>query len=79
MNDREDIINKLFLELSGLATVRTKRESVLEDLLISAHAIAERRGVGTSWDRFCQRLRGIGIGHVTPRTFKVLPGEKEEN
>lgn len=71
-----EIINKLFLELSQVATAKTAREIELEDLCISARAIAERKGEDVAWERFSERLRKAGIGSVTPRTFRVLEGEK---
>ena len=35
-------------------------ELELEDLLISARAIAERKGEGTAWERFSERLQKAG-------------------
>jgi len=52
------------------------RELELEDLLISARAIAERKGEGTAWKRFSERLQKAGIGSVTARTFRVLPSDE---
>jgi hypothetical protein len=49
----------------------------LIDLLTSAHAISERKGVDTAWERFSNRLSEAGIGSVTPKTFKVLPSDRE--
>lgn len=72
-----ETVNKLYLELSQIATAKTARELELEDLLISAHAIAKRKGEGTAWERFSERLRKAGIGSVTPRTFKVLSSDGE--
>ncbi|MEO5914854.1 MAG: hypothetical protein ABIS50_11515 [Luteolibacter sp.] len=71
------MIDKLFLELSQVTTAKTARELELEDLLISARAIAERKGEGTAWERFSERLRQAGIGTITPRTFRVLPDDDE--
>lgn len=51
-----EIVNKLYLELSQVATAKTARELELEDLLRSARAIAERNGAETHWERFSQRL-----------------------
>lgn len=73
-----EVINKLFLELSQVATAKTKRELELEDLLTSARAIAERRGADTAWERFSERLATAGIGSVTAKVFKVLPSDLEE-
>ena len=39
-----DTVNKLYLELSQIATAKTARELELEDLLTSARAIAQRGG-----------------------------------
>lgn len=47
-----ETVNKLYLELSQVATAKTKRELELEDLLRSAHAIAVRKGESTAWERF---------------------------
>ncbi len=88
-----DMINKLYLELSQVATAKTAREIELEnllaryqaveanntelvDLLTSARAIAHREGKDTHWARFEQRLDKAGIGHVTPKTFRILPGDE---
>lgn len=73
-----ETINKLYLELSQFATAKTARELALEDLLRSAHAIAMRGGEGTHWARFSARLGEMGIGYVTPRTFRVLPSDEGE-
>lgn len=51
----------------------------LRDLLTSARAIAERKGVDTAWKRFSQRLAYEGIGSVTAKVFKVLPSDLEVN
>ena len=68
-----ETINKLYLELSQVATAKTQREIELEDLLCSARAIAQRKGENTAWDRFDQRLAGVGIGCVTTKVFKINP------
>lgn len=52
---------------------QSAREAELEDLLISAHAIAERNGHDTAWERFANRLKAAGIGSITAKTFRVLP------
>jgi len=70
-----ETVNKLFLELSQVATAKTAREQELEELLISAHAIAKRKGEDTAWERFSARLAYAGIGSVTAATFRVLPGD----
>lgn len=72
-----ETINKLYLELSQIATAKTARELELEDLLRSAHSIAKRHGEGTAWDRFSEQLSKAGIGSVTPKTFRILPGDME--
>ena len=71
-----ETVNKLYLELSQIATAKTARELELEDLLISARAIAERKGEDVAWERFSERLQKVGIGSVTPRTFRVLPSDE---
>lgn len=71
-----ETVNKLFLELSQVATAKTKRELELEDLLTSARAICQRRGEETAWERFDDRLAKAGIGCVTARVFRVLESDK---
>ncbi len=66
-----ETINKLFLELSQVATAQTAREALLEDLLMSARCIAERRGENTAWETFATRLAQCGIGNVTAKVFKI--------
>ncbi len=70
-----ETVNKLYLELSQIATAKTGRELELEDLLISARCIAQRKGVDTAWDRFDTRLGEAGIGSITAKVFKVLPSD----
>lgn len=72
-----EMINKLFLELSQVATAKTARELELEDLLMSARCIAQRKGEETAWERFDERLAAAGIGSVTAKVFKVLPSDRE--
>lgn len=74
-----ETIDKLYLELSLITTAKTAREMLLEDLLISAHAIALRRGEGTAWRRFAAQLKANGIGSVTPKTFRILGDDDPEN
>jgi hypothetical protein len=71
-----ETVNKLYLELSQIATAKTARELELEDLLISARAIAERKGKDVAWERFSERLQKAGIGSVTARTFRILPSDE---
>jgi hypothetical protein len=71
-----ETVNKLYLELSQIATAKTARELELEDLLTSARAIAERKGEDVAWERFSERLQKAGIGSVTARTFRVLPSDE---
>ena len=66
-----EIINKLYLELSQVATAKTARELDLEDLLRSARCIAQRQGENTAWETFDARLAAAGIGSVTAKVFKV--------
>jgi len=72
-----ETINKLYLELSQIATAKTARELELEDLLTSAHCIAKRHGEETAWERFSERLQKAGIGSITAKVFKVLPSDKD--
>lgn len=70
-----EVINKLFLELSQIATAKTKRELELEDLLRSACCIAERKGEGTHWKRFIESVNKAGLNGVTARTYRVLESD----
>ena len=71
-----DTINKLYLELSQVATAKTKRELELEELLRSACAIAERKGEGTHWGRFINSVNQAGLNGVTARTYRVLESDE---
>jgi hypothetical protein len=58
-----ETINKLYLELSQIATAKTKRELDLfkeveesNGLLRSAFQIAERNGFKTNWDAWREQL-----------------------
>ena len=77
-----ETVNKLYLELSQVATAKTareleleERELELEDLLTSARAIAQRGGEATAWDRFDAAVARAGVGSVTAKVFKVLPSD----
>lgn len=70
-----EIINKLYLELSQVATAKTARELELEELLRSAHCIANRKGKETHWERFKASVQKVGIGSVTARTYRVLKSD----
>lgn len=54
-------------------SVKTNREAEMEELLISAHAIALRAGAFTAWDRFAASIKRLGIGATTARTYKIHP------
>lgn len=61
-----EIINKLFLELSQVATATTVKEVQLlamlreaNECLRSAHSIASRKGESVNWDSFQSRLKTI--------------------
>jgi len=71
-----DTINKLYLELSQVATAKTKRELELEELVRSACAIAERKGEGTHWGRFINSANQAGLNGITARTYRVLPSDE---
>lgn len=58
--------------------IELTREEELEDLLMSAKAIAERCGDNTAWERFAERLTAAGISSVTAKVFKILESDKEE-
>ena len=70
-----ETVNKLYLELSQVATAKTARELKLEGLLESARAIANRRGEDTAWERFDASIAEAGISRITARTYKVLPSD----
>lgn len=70
-----ETINKLYLELSQIATAKTARELKLEELLRSACAIAERKGEGTHWGRFIASVNLLGLNGVTARTYRLLDGD----
>lgn len=71
-----DTINKLYLELSQVATAKTARELELEDLLQSTRCIAQRKGESTAWARFDERLANAGISPVSAKPFKILPSDE---
>jgi len=50
------------------------RIQALEGLLRSACAIADRKGVGTAWDRFLASAADLGINGITARTYRHLQG-----
>ena len=62
-------------EVKEMLALSRDRIDLLEDLLTSARAIAERRGQDTAWERFSERLGECGIGSITAKTFRVLPGD----
>jgi len=68
---QEKAIHLAFREVVRRVETQAKRIEELEDVLRSAHCIAERRGYETAWEVFASRIAGLGIGSVTPRVFKV--------
>lgn len=48
-----------------------KRAEAMEELLRSAHAIADRGGVDTAWETFAASIQMLGIGAVTARTYRT--------
>lgn len=70
-----ETLDKLYLELSLISKAKTQRELELEDVLRSAHAIAARKGDDTAWERFADRISKLGIGSITPKTFRKLDDE----
>lgn len=72
-----ETINKLYLELSQVATAKTKRELELEELVRSACCIAERNGEGTHWGRFVNSVNQAGLNGVTARTYRLLPSDPQ--
>lgn len=58
-----ETINKLYLELSQVATAQTAKEIALRNIALDSHdlcrsalMVAERQGVATDWEVFAQRL-----------------------
>ena len=74
-----ETINKLFLELSQVATAKTARELDLEDLLTSVRCVCARSGEQTAWKRLDARIAGRGIGSVTAKPFLKDGDESERN
>lgn len=84
-----ETINKLYLELSHVATAKTNRQIELEqivsqlnsrrveleELLRSACAIAERSGDETNWERFISSINKMGLNGTTARTYRLLEGD----
>lgn len=54
----------------------TDRNTDMEELLRSAHAIAIREGRDTAWARFAASIAKLGIGSITARTYRVLPSDE---
>lgn len=81
--DKNQMLELLMRCQEGRATCMYVLEKIEEgqdeliDLLTSARAIAERRGVDTAWERFSARLAEAGIGSITAKVFKVLQSDKE--
>jgi hypothetical protein len=50
----------------------------LQELLRSAHAIADRKGEETHWERFAAGIAKVGIGPVTARTYRILPSDRRD-
>lgn len=80
--DKSDMLALLMRCQEGRATCMFVLDKIEEgmdeliDLLISARAIAQRKGVDTAWERFDARLAQAGIGSVTAKVFKVLPSDE---
>lgn len=55
-----------------------QRMGELGEIATSAHAIAKRNGEGTAWERFSARCAALGVGSITPKTFRVLPTDAPE-
>lgn len=56
---------------------QAERIKELEDVLTSVRAICSRNGTDTAWNRLDSRIASLGIGHVTAKTFRVLPTDKD--
>lgn len=69
---------RMLADANVAPTPPTARERRMEELLMSAAAIAGRRGVDVAWDRFAASIRNEGIGAITARTYRVLPSDRED-
>ena len=69
---------RMLADANVAPTPPTAREKRMEELLMSAAAIAGRRGVDVAWDRFAASIRDEGIGAITARTYRVLPSDRED-
>lgn len=47
----------------------------MRELLCSVHAIAQRHGADTAWDRLAASVQKLGIGAITARTYRLLPSD----
>lgn len=68
---------RMLATLHVAAPIPSPREKRLEELLMSAAAIAARRGEGTAWERFGAGIKAEGIGQITARTYRVLPSDHQ--
>lgn len=73
-----ETINRLYLELSQVATAKTKRELELEDILTSVREVCSRKGEDVHWGRLDNRIASLGIGNITAKTFRILPSDHEQ-
>ncbi len=71
-----EVMTGMRLPQIGLPQRDAHRADAMEELLRSAHAIAERKGADTAWERFADSIRALGIGSVTARTYRVLPSDR---
>lgn len=42
------------------------------DLLISVRSICARKGEDTNWEALDEKIAALGIGSITPRTFRLV-------
>lgn len=72
-------LDKIIDFISHCGTSRDGPNSIIEmiDLLTSVRVICQRGGEGTHWGRLDAMIASLGIGSVTPRTFRVLTSDTE--
>ena len=74
----EATVNALFCSLAKIATAKTDREILLEDMLRTARTIAARNGKDTGWRRFDRWLAMAGITGDSVQSFHLMPDETED-
>lgn len=68
---------RMLAESELLSAASDALPKAMWELLTSAKAIADRKGVGTAWERFSESCAKLGITGVTARTYRVLPSDEQ--